>query len=76
MATGLAYEQSDMDFALCGLKVENKEKLNEGINKLSKQLSEDPLIKECKAIPAARVPVIKLVFFLLTTYKRNWIKPK
>ena len=61
MATGFAYDESDADFAILGLQVTTKESLDYQIDLLSKKFLTDPLVIECKAIPSARVPIIKLV---------------
>jgi len=69
MATGFAYDNSDLDFSLFGLRPLNRESLDQQIDLLSKELSTDPLVTECKAIPSALVPIIKLVFSILLLRK-------
>ncbi len=63
MATGLVYESSDLDLAICGLPLSTKDELQLSIEKLSSKLSSDPWIASCQPIATARVPIIKLVLF-------------
>ena len=61
MATGFAYEASDMDIALSGIKATSKKELEECIEKLSHELKTSKFVLDCQALPMARVPLIKLV---------------
>lgn len=61
MVTGLAYEESDLDLAICGLEVLSRNELTDNIQGLSKLLSNLPFVLSCQAIVTAKVPVLKLV---------------
>ncbi len=61
MATGLALEGSDVDVAIAGLPIYNREQLLACMQMLYYALERQDFVLECKLIPAATVPVIKLV---------------
>ena len=63
MATGLAFEGSDLDLAIFGIHINSREMLSECIYKFSKELQSLPFVNLCESIATARVPVIKLVFY-------------
>ena len=61
MATGLAYENSDLDLAIYGLNIKTKEELAISIQKLAKEFETLPYVTSCQPIATARIPIIKLV---------------
>jgi len=61
MATKLAYEHSDLDLAVQGLSIHNRDELNLYILRLNEKLSKDPLVINSIPIPTARVPIISAV---------------
>ncbi len=61
MATGLALETSDLDLAVCGLRVLDKGELLTALQKIRAALAGKDFLAECQVIETARVPVIKLV---------------
>ena len=71
MATGLAYEASDLDLAICGLPLDTRDELIISIEKLSEKLKLDPWVLSCQPIVTARVPIIKLVPFSDTINKKR-----
>jgi DNA polymerase sigma len=64
MATELAFEESDLDLAICGLKPISKENLLKCIQEFSQRLTQLPFVKTCQTITTAKVPVVKLVRFM------------
>jgi len=64
MTTGLVYENSDLDLAICGSHIKSRESLNTMLLKLSYVLSENEFILSCQPIITAQVPLIKLNFDL------------
>ncbi len=60
-ATGLALRTSDIDVAVTGLPISGMENCVDALYKLSEHLAGVGYVTSCKVIPAARVPVIKLV---------------
>lgn len=65
-ATELALENSDIDIAIKNVKVMTKEQYFDYMQKFSVSLKALPYITECKVIPTAKVPVIKLVKLIFT----------
>ena len=61
MSTGLAYEESDLDLAICGLQHLMKDELVKYIQEFSKALLNYSWASSCQAIVTARVPVVKFV---------------
>jgi len=62
MVTGLAHEESDIDFIIFGLTFTDRKLLTEEIERLGDKFSNDCFIEECQPIPTASVPIIKLVY--------------
>ena len=62
MTTGLVYESSDLDLAICGLPLIEKEDLLYCIDQLADKLKEDASVISYQSISTARVPIIKLVY--------------
>lgn len=65
MATDLAFEQSDFDVVICGLHINTQEKLGNIISSFSAEVVNLPFVKGCNPITTARIPVIKLVKYLI-----------
>jgi len=64
MATGLAIENSDMDFVVQGLQIFDREQLLACIELLYYSIqSQTDFAKNCVMITTAKVPIIKLVFY-------------
>lgn len=61
VATGLALEDSDVDIALENISAATNEKYIENLIVLGESFKAQAFVKDCKTIPTARVPVIKLV---------------
>ena len=61
MATGFAWEESDIDLALFGVDLPDQIIFQNQIKVLVKKFENDSIIKNCKYIPTATVPLIKLV---------------
>ncbi len=61
MATGFAFEESDLDLSLQGMKLDNRGELDARIESLGKALSSCKMVTQCQPIATARVPIIKLV---------------
>ena len=59
--TGLALEQSDMDMAVTGLNIVDRQEMIDEMHKLSRGLSKWDLVQDLKAIDTASIPVIKAV---------------
>ena len=57
--TGLALESSDMDMAVTGLDISDRNTLIEDLHTLTRALGEWHLIEELKSIETASIPVIK-----------------
>ena len=61
LATGLGLETSDMDLAIMGLNISDREVMVMKMHTLSTLLLETNYFQEVKPIETASVPVIKLV---------------
>ena len=59
LITGLALVSSDMDMAVTGLDITNREALVEDMHTLADGLEDWDLIQDLKSIPTASIPVIK-----------------
>jgi len=57
--TGLALESSDMDMAVTGLEISDRNTLIEDLHNLENALGEWNLVQELKSIETASIPVIK-----------------
>ena len=69
-ATGFAIETSDVDIAVCGVKISDKDALLTHMEKLSLELKATGLATEVNVIQTATVPVIKSV---PSTYNLTYI---
>ena len=59
LITGLALESSDMDMAITGLEITDRQTLIEDMRTLTQALNSWDLIKDLKSIDTASIPVIK-----------------
>ena len=59
LKTGLALESSDMDMAITGLEITDRQTLIEDMHTLTEALDSWDLVKEIKSIETASIPVIK-----------------
>lgn len=59
LMTGLALESSDMDIAVTGLRIDDREDMIDDLNALGDQVQKWSLIKDYKSIETASIPVIK-----------------
>lgn len=57
--TGLALECSDMDMAVTGLNIIDRQEMIDEMHKLKMGLSKWDLVQDLKAIDTASIPVIK-----------------
>lgn len=63
MITGLALECSDMDLAIQGLSIPDRDNMVERLELMAERISKWPYVIHLKAIPTASIPVIKVVSF-------------
>jgi len=61
LTTGLALESSDMDLAIQGLYIPDRDDMIEKLKLMAKEIKTWPFIAKMKAIPTASIPVIKVV---------------
>ena len=59
--TGLALQCSDMDMAVTGLNIIDRQEMIDEMHKLSNGLKKWDLVQDLKAIDTASIPVIKAV---------------
>lgn len=59
LMTGLALAESDMDMAVTGLSIGDRESMVEDLRSLAAQLETWNLVRDLKAIDTASIPVIK-----------------
>ena len=57
--TGLALETSDMDIAVTGLRIDDRQAMIDDLHALEEEIKKWPIIKDLKAIDTASIPVIK-----------------
>ena len=57
--TELALETSDMDIAVTGLRIEDKDAMIDDLHALEDEIKKWPIVKDLKAIHTASIPVIK-----------------
>jgi len=57
--TGLALQCSDMDMAVTGLNIIDRQEMIDEMHKLSNGLKKWDLVQDLKAIDTASIPVIK-----------------
>jgi len=69
LITGLALESSDMDMAITGLEITDRQTLIEDMRTLTHALDSWDLIEELKSIDTASIPVIKAKIDLIKIRK-------
>jgi len=61
LITGLALESSDMDLAIQGLYIPDREDMIDKLELMAEEIQKWQCIKKMKAISTASIPVIKVV---------------
>jgi len=64
VASGLALEDSDVDITLINISVSSNDEYMSNLLNFGESFKSLAFVQDCKVITTARVPVIKLVFFI------------